>query len=271
MLAESALDNWQQWDCRLRNRPTMVGSLGGGRSNRSYLLESEFGRLVLRINGTDSQLPDANRTHEVRIWQLASERGIAPPLLHVDEQAGFLVSTFIGSKLPTRTLPGMRFVEQALDLLACCHQLEVEVPTIDYASHIERYWSIIEANGRLAIPVLAEQREPMRLMLEDITNAGADIGLCHHDPVVANFVGNTDRLYLIDWEYAAGGLLVMDYAALGVEWGIDDDFIASHTGIDPTLLVGAKSLYRYICDLWEEQSGVESAADGLATDTQLIF
>jgi hypothetical protein len=45
----------------------------------------------------------------------------------------------------------------------------------------------------------------------------------------------------------------MDYAALGIEWGIDDDTIIAQTGIGRDLLLMAKMLYGYICDLWEEQ------------------
>jgi len=75
--------------------------------------------------------------------------------------------------------------------------------------------------------------------------------------VVANFVGSSERLYLIDWEYAARGLLLMDYAALGVEWGIDDAVITNQTGIEAELLIKAKELYKYLCKLWEEATAQE--------------
>ena len=96
----------------------------------------------------------------------------------------------------------------------------------------------------------------MRQLLEEILNSDALTGLCHHDPVVANFVGNMKELYLVDWEYAAHGLLVMDYAALATEWKLDNKVILERTGINRELLAMARDVYRYECQLWEVITGV---------------
>jgi len=207
--------------------------------------------MVLRLNGIESVLPGANRSNEYDIWQAASAKGIAPPLLYVDNRSGFLVSTFIESDLPSQTASNSVVVKHAFDLLARCHQLDLDVPCIDYSSHIEKYWQIIASKDHPADPGLYIKREPMQQLLEEITNRDSKTGLCHHDLVKENFVGNQERLYLIDWEYAANGLLVMDYAALGVEWTLDNKQIFAHAGIDPELMSMAKSLYGYLCELWE--------------------
>ena len=206
--------------------------------------------MVLRLNGTDSLLPGANRRNEIDIWQAASKQGIAPPLLYVDDKTGFLVSTYINNSLPTNPPLNEASTNQALELLKSCHQLDVDAPGIDYSSHIEQYWQIIKTKNHSPNPVLMEQRKPMRKILNTLVTSGTQTGLCHHDPVVANFVGNTNRLYLIDWEYAAHGLLIMDYAALSVEWGIDDAVVIEQTGVELELLVMAKAFYKYMCELW---------------------
>jgi len=249
---EIALDNWRQWSGELRTRPVILGPLSGGRSNRSFLLDSDGSKMVLRLNGANLFLPGANRNSETGIWQAASEQGIAPHLLHVDEQAGFLVSTYISNSLLPKPLLNENFVDQAFGLLKRCHQLDVDAPGIDYLSHIEHYWQVIERKNHLHNPALSEQREPMLKTLEALLNSNAPTGLCHHDPVAANFVGNPEKLYLIDWEYAAQGLLVMDYAALATEWNINDATTQKQTGIKPELLTNAKALYGYLCSLWEE-------------------
>ncbi len=206
--------------------------------------------MVLRLNGPDSLLPGANRRNEFDIWQAASKQGIAPPLLYVDDKTGFLVSTYINNSLPTNPPLNEAANNQALELLKSCHQLNVDAPDIDYSSHIEQYWQIIKTKNLSASPVLIGQRKPMRKILNTLVTSGTPTGLCHHDPVVANFVGNTNRLYLIDWEYAAHGLLIMDYAALSVEWGIDDAVVIERTGVELELLVMAKAFYKYMCALW---------------------
>jgi len=132
-----------------------------------------------------------------------------------------------------------------------CHQLDVAVHSLDYAQHIQQYCQLIEASGKPANRLLLDQRKPMQQLLESLLAAGTESALCHHDPVIANFVGSPDRLYLIDWEYAAQGLVVMDYAALAAEWGIADEFVVARSGIEPESLAMAKDLYRYLCSLWQ--------------------
>jgi thiamine kinase len=224
--------------------------LSEGRSNLSFLLESDDERLVLRLNSTDSTLPGINRNIEIDTWKAASQQGIAPSLLFADANNRFLVSAFIDNRLPSLPPFDEAFTRQAFDLLKRCHRLDVDASAIDYFSHIERYWQIIENKDQLSNQTLPNQRGPMQLMLESLIAGNPPTGLCHHDPVVANFVGNTDRLYLIDWEYAARGLLVMDYAALGIEWGMDNEMVVAQTGLEPALLARAEAVYKYLCDLW---------------------
>jgi len=249
-----AIESWQQWTGELRAKPVVVGPLSGGLSNRSFLLDSAGKKMVLRLNNSSALLPGLNRNDESSIWQAASAGGIAPRLLYVDQAAGHLVSAYIDNSLTPQHPSQSVFTDQALELLARCHQLEVDAGEIDYTSHIEQYWRIIESKYPLPDPALTQQREPMQAVLETLLRSGSPMGLCHHDPVVANFVGKPQRLYLVDWEYAARGLLVMDYAALGIEWNIDDPVILAATGIDQEQLFMAKALYGYLCELWQQAS-----------------
>lgn len=248
---ETAINSWRSWDASLPTRPKLIGPLSGGRSNQSFLLDSDGRKIVLRINGPESVLPGSSRNYEMKIWRAASKKGIAPPLLHVDQQNRFLVSAYIDNTLPTQAHTLEHISGRALDLLGQCHQLKVEAPGIDYASHIEHYWQIIEAKITPINPFLIRQREPMQRLLEDLIGSATQSTLCHHDPVLENFVGSPEKLYLIDWEYAAHGLPVMDYAALSVEWEIDDTKVLERTNFEPEQFLNAKMLYRYLCLLWE--------------------
>jgi thiamine kinase len=252
LLPETAIDSWRQWDGEFLTRPVILCPLSGGRSNRSFLLESDGKKLVLRLNSTDLALPGINRNIEIDIWKAASQQGIAPPLLFADKNNRFLVSTYIDNSLPSQSPFDEAFTLQAFELLKRCHELDVDAPAIDYFSHIEHYWQIIENKDQLSNQTLPDQRELMQSMLESLIASNSTTGLCHHDPVVANFVGNADRLYLIDWEYAAHGLLVMDYAALGTEWGMDSEIVLAQTDLEPELLGRAEAVYRYLCELWLE-------------------
>ncbi len=251
MQPETAIDTWREWNADLRCRPVITGPLGGGRSNRSFLLAAGDVKMVLRINSRDTLLPEAKRSQEAAIWHAASDNGIAPPLLHIDSQNSFLVSAFIDNHLPPEPTRKESVLEQAFGLLERCHGLDVDAPPIDYAAHIEQYWKMIEMRPKLSTPALEDIRQPMYTVVGELFDSGAQMGLCHHDPVVANFVGCPECLYLIDWEYAAHGFVLLDYAALSIEWGVDDSVMVRKTGLDPELLALTKRLYYYLCGLWE--------------------
>jgi thiamine kinase-like enzyme len=251
---ESAIDSWREWTVALRSRPVILSELSGGRSNHSFLLDSDGHRMVLRINGRDSLIPGASRSNEIKIWQAAGNKGIAPPLAYVDDRNRFLVSGYISNDLPPQPQLNGAFLDQAFDLLDRCHRLDINTPGIDYNRHIEHYWHIIETGNQPPDPALRKQRKPMQSLLESLINSNTPSGLCHHDPVIENFVGTPERLYLIDWEYAANGLLIMDYAALATAWQIDDETVLARTTFKPESLTSAKTLYGYLCSLWEEVS-----------------
>jgi len=248
---EHALDEWRQWGAGLRTRPEILGGLSGGRSNQSFLLDSDIGKLVLRISGANTFLPNAERGAEARTWRAASRWGIAPPLVFADDANRYLVSRHIESSLPADPCSEATVRDRAFELLELCHQMDVKAPVIDYASHIEHYWQLIEAGDRPPDPALSSQREPMQSLLASLIDSHTPIGVCHHDPVIENFVGTTDRLYLIDWEYAATGLQIMDYAAFATEWQIDDRTVLARSGFRTESFMAAKTLYSYMCSLWE--------------------
>ncbi len=248
---EDAIDSWRLWDGDLQSRPEFLRFLSGGLSNRSLLLRSGDHKMVLRLNGAGYLLPGASRDNEFKTWQAASNQGIAPRLLHVDKSSRFLVSTYIDNDLPSKPPFKQPFVNQAIDLLERCHQLHTNLPSIDYPGHIDQYWKIIGSRQHAPDPALIEQRDPMQYLLETLVTANPATGLCHHDPVIENFVGTAEKLYLIDWEYAATGFQVLDYAALATEWAIDDKTIMDRAPVDPDQLATAKTIYQYLCSLWQ--------------------
>ncbi len=250
MQAEVAISGWQQWNAGLLQKPEIIRPLDGGRSNRSYLLRSGDQHLVMRLNASSRLLPDSNRSNEIRVWQAASAAGLAPPLLYSNERESIQISAYVPDSLPARPEADTAIADHALNLLGRCHQLDVAAPNLDYARHIRRYWQLIEAGGHSIDPSLSGQREHMQGLVDSLSTGGAVTALCHHDPVRANFVGSTDRLYLIDWEYAARGWVVMDYAALLIEWNMDDQSVLARPGVEPDQLAMAKQLYRYTCALW---------------------
>lgn len=269
---ERAISEWRQWQVQLRAKPEWLATLGQGLSNRSFLLQSGDDRLVLRLNSADSRLPGVDRQREAIIWRAAYKAGLAPALLHAEQR--YLVSRFVpdetfnpdqnGKDWTRKDLTVDDLSEEVFRLMDLCHEIKIETHQIEYADHIQTYWTVIEGAAVDCADIDAElkrQRQPMQDTLNTLIAQNQEWVLCHHDPVMANFVGTPERLFLIDWEYAAKGMAVMDYAALAVEWGFSDALICSRTQIRLDSLVMAKKLYRYMCRLWEASQKQPNHAD----------
>jgi len=241
-IAEAAIAQWRQWQVQLSGKPSIVRTLGVGLSNQSYLLHAGEACLVLRINNRDGQLPGFNPQREPPICREASEAAMPPPLWLPQDR--YLVSAFVEGYKSTPA-------DQVFGLLEKCHAIKIDTDQIDYAQHIQTYWAKIEQSGKPIHQALINKRQAMQKCLLRLSAQQQTTVLCHHDPIMANFVGSPERLYLIDWEYAALGMAVMDYAALAVEWGFSDATICARTDIHPRSLAMAKKLYRYMCQLWQ--------------------
>jgi thiamine kinase-like enzyme len=246
------LDTWQAWACSLKSRPVVVSELTGGQTNRSYLLDADGVRLVMRLNAPAEKFPGVDRARETRIWRAASDARLAPPLVFADPEERFVIAEYIDGQTLNPSELDDSSIDRLFDLLAGVHELGVDAPALDYTLYIRVYWEMIESGSGLHNSDLERQRGPMQALLDEFIASRPQTGLCHHDLVPSNVLSTDSRLYLLDWEYAARGFIGLDYATLSVDWGIADAVIIERTGIDPTVLDIAKQLYQYICRLWHE-------------------
>lgn len=246
------LETWETWGCGLKSQPIMVEELSGGQTNRSFLLDANGRKLVMRVNAPAERFPGIDRAREARIWRAASDARLAPSLIFVDPEERFVITEYInGRTLDPSRIDGSS-IDHLLTLLADVHNLDIDTPALDYALYISVYWEMIESRTGIPNSDLKQHREPMEALVNVFIESEPRTGLCHHDPVASNVIQTGERLYMLDWEYATRGFVAMDYATLAIDWGIEDAVIMEHTDIDPTELHMAKHLYRHICSLWKE-------------------
>jgi len=247
---ETALDNWQSWLCAPKSRPAIIDELTAGKTNRSFLLDADGDALVMRLNTPRDNLPGVDRTREVQVWQAAAESGLAPRILHADHNTGLLITEFIDGATFEDTNANDVLLDRLVELLSRVHELDVAAPVIQYADHVDNFWHLIETRPRSGLDLLRQQRAPMQSLINEFSAADHVVGLCHHDPVPSNVIDRRGRLYLLDWEYAARGPVVMDYAALCAEWDIDEAELIRRIELDAEKLEAAQTIYRYLCALW---------------------
>ncbi|HCU91146.1 MAG TPA: hypothetical protein DGR97_14440 [Gammaproteobacteria bacterium] len=245
------LADWQEWDTPWSNPPKILRALIGGSTNESYLIAVDGGRWVLRLNTCKSSKLAVDRAREETIVKHAAAAGIAPTVGYCSVQAGVLITEFVdGVHWDKKTITDPGNLSQLINLLQSVHTLDVDTPAINYFMYAEQYWAALNAE-KIKIPQrLQHERSFIMGHREyDFLNSQGT-HLCHHDLSPSNIIQHQDRLYLLDWEYAARGSRTFDYAGFLTEWEISIDQIQKYESLDPESIRLAARLYRYICQLW---------------------
>ena len=183
-------------------------SLGGGHSNRSWLVETEERKLVLRLDGPQAAVLGLDRRTELNILRRAAGQGIAPEVVYADPQAGILVYDYLPGRCWTRAdLENDDNLEALAALFRRVHALPRSGVPLDATGAAARYAEQVSGDAALA-PVARRCCE----IIESIP-APDRMVCCHNDVVAANVVA-TPALRLLDWEYACDNEPLFDLASV---------------------------------------------------------
>lgn len=204
---EGLIDTWREWGLGLTGRPRSIERIRSGRTNRNYRLEAPGlpGDLLLRVNHPASETLGIDRERERRILSLTAEAGLARPFWYWDPDQRFVVFPYLPAR--TWTQKDLRDRGQLARLRPMIERLHDIVPdgaTRRYHDYLCHYWRQLESSGRVdrELKNAWQEFEPR---LHAFDRAPWPVRLVHHDLIPDNILDTGERLYLIDWEYAAPG------------------------------------------------------------------
>ena len=246
-MPEDPLNGWTNWGSPFQSL-RLLEKLDAGLTNQNYLIEADKRRCVLRINAPYSLTLGIDRSREKLILEKASASGLAPDVLFCSPEHGVLITGFIdGQHWQASDLDDANKLSLLATAINQIHNLNVETEKFDYQKHEQNYWQQLQ-DKNIAIPeFLIRQRENILGFIENIP---VQNGICHHDLNPDNIIVQSDKIYFLDWEYAAPAWPALDFAALSVEWAVPAEQIPLpvHISIDEVLL--ASELYIHLCNLW---------------------
>ena len=189
-----------------------ISSLEGGITNRNYRVDVGDESFHLRLAGENTELLGIDREREYQSALAAGELGIAPEVVYFIRPEGYLVTRFIPGRpiLPDelRQPENIRLVLEALRKL---HAMP-EIPGVFNVFQVVRDYSEIAKRYNVQFPKnfdwLTNQMNDAETALSTDPLTPAP---CHNDLLNANFL-LADKLYLLDWEYAAMGDIFFDLA-----------------------------------------------------------
>ena len=220
LTVDEAIARVPQWK---NAKDLKLSPLDGGITNSNFRVDVGGESFALRIAGADTDMLGINREYEHAANLAAGKLGIAPEVIYVIQPEGYLVTRFIAARtFPPEEITQPENIRRVMEVVRKIHSMP-EIPgafsvfrTVEeYAEIARRYqvefpekfgWLIERAHE--AEEALMTDPEPLRP--------------CHNDLLNANFL-ISDRIYILDWEYAGMGDVYFDLANFSDHHELSDE------------------------------------------------
>lgn len=202
--------------------PIRMGLSGAG----VYAVTSERGEYILRLQGDGALLDDFWAQH-IRILRRAAERGVAPPLVHVDEDARAMISVRVaGVPLPAALADPSQRERAIADVVAQIRALhEIDPTGIDERDGVRFARGVWERQRRRAgFPAWAAELGSAFDHIAAVLARDPRRVVSHNDVNPGNVLWDGTRAWLVDWEVAGLWHPYYDLAAFVTFLGLDAEY-----------------------------------------------
>jgi thiamine kinase-like enzyme len=207
-----------QW----RGSTTTIRPLGGGVTNRNYVVTVEDREWVARVPGERTEVLGIDRANEREAAMRAAELGIGPPVLGQLPE----VDTLITELVPGTHLDTVHFVERLPEVIAQLKRFHASGP-LQGAFPVHRVveWHARDAASHGVMPPSSYERLHQQSRRIEAAFAAAPTSKvpCHNDLLPANVLFDEERVWLLDFEYAGMNDVFFDLGNLSVNSELNDD------------------------------------------------
>lgn len=179
-----------------------------GLTNLSFSFDVGATRYVYRHPGPGTA-QIINRESETYAQQMALDLGIDDTFIYEDAGQGWKISRFIDGCIPF-DYHNPAHVREGLALGRKLHDAHLSCEwTFDIHAKAEQIIGLLGSQGRTSFSDFEKMHERADAISTHVGGDGVAPCLCHDDFYAPNFLVGTDRMRLIDWEYAG----LSDYAS----------------------------------------------------------
>jgi thiamine kinase-like enzyme len=241
-----------------------ITPLEGGITNLNYRVQAGSDAYVVRIPGRDSVCLGIDRGREHACTAAAHESGVAPAVVAYLAEAGVLVTRFVpGRGLAAEEMRDPATLHRVAGALRCYHEGRHFPGTFSPFRAAREYLAAAEARG-------APMPGRVNRMLAHAARLEAALGEprvwrpCHNDLLTANFLDDGERLWIVDWEYAAMGDPLFDLGNFAAHHQLSDaaeqTLLRAYFGRVPAGAAARLKLMKMASDLREAMWAIVQAA-----------
>ncbi|MFL6205912.1 MAG: phosphotransferase [Acidimicrobiales bacterium] len=179
-----------------------IAAVAGGWSGAlTYRVDASDGPFLIRVEMIRGFV---RNPYQYDCMRIAAEAGIAPPIRHLDADAGVVVMPFLTAR-PLSDHPGgpLGVARDAGALLARLHQTVPFRAHGDYLTNLTTMVQFLEGSGRVAPGLLQPHRAGFERIRAAYPWQPERFVSSHNDPNEQNLLFDGRRLWLVDWETAS--------------------------------------------------------------------
>lgn len=200
--------------------------IGGGMTNRNFLLRTTKGSYVVRIpgEGTGNFI---NRREERKNTYNAVKCGWHPDVIYFDD-SGIKITEYIENSeiLSAKFLKDENVLNNVIGILKKLHLKNFEVNNMNenwICNEYKKYDAMLDKEKVKwnLYPAFRELEKEFLPFVEKLKSFNPQFSACHNDLVPQNWIISKDNLYLLDWEYSAINDPAFDLASLVSEFKLD--------------------------------------------------
>jgi len=237
--------------------------LEGGITNRNYLVVLGGKSYVIRVPGKDTDLLGIDRSAERAANENAAAIGVAPKVVAQLDDPPCLVTEFIEcTEMTPEMLREPETMNEVLETLRKVHDSGAHLPSsFDSFRVVEQYRDTASSRGGEIPEAFDEAHEQARQIEAALSGPEHDPVPCHNDLLAGNFLRGSERIWVVDWEYAGMGDRYFDLAnfAINNELSPDQhpDLLADYFSEDATpRRIATLRLMLFMSDFREAMWGV---------------
>lgn len=252
---EAALERYPGWRGVDRRQPAPAPvRLLGDQSNNVSVLAANDRYYVLRVYRAGADANRLDRDAERTAMERAAKARLSPKVRFFDDDLGVSVCDYLAPDPE----PGPAVTELA-DLLSGIHALEPVTHMLYLPDRIRHYEQVLTDRDSPHASALLRDSATALESVHRLHALDPDAVLCHNDLLPANCLFSGERLWAIDWEYAASGSRWFDLAVASVghslganqETALLERYLGRSPGDHERMLMAlAKNGYRYLERLW---------------------